>query len=861
MKFCFKLIGALILFMYAANLFSQTVCSGKIVNAEGMALSNVNIMIRDAKNEKIYAFATSTKDGSYSLNYQGEKNNKKIVFRLLGYDEETVGLSVVSFPYNVVLSPTNHVLNEIVVKPQAIREKKDTTEYLVSAFSDGMERSIDEVLKKMPGIDVSDNGTISFKGKEIEKILLDDIDLFDKNYTLASKNVPAKFIDKVQAIENYHDNRLLKDAENSEKVVLNLSVREDLKMSRPVGQLYASGGYENRYSFQPNLLSVNKKLKLFDALNINNSDISSSFSPEDHLNTLFENMDSYAGAEVVNNPFISSNDNIKRAETRQTFNSLNFVYQPANQFQITGNLIFDQTRKDYTDHTQILYFPDSLLIDRTSHIREKPQTIYGILRLKYDIKENMSLNYTGKYNNLIKSGNNELFIPEAGLSSISGSNRFLSNDLEFTIAMRDSSAFIFKAATYFNRSTQHYNYLLLEDADSEIDQKTKVTNFQYNASAKYYNRKSENFFYTLAAIYNRNNQNMDVRKAYQPGTSESTGSLDDASLLMSADITYKFGISSVLFQSGAGYRKQQLNVSDSIRRNDQRFEYSPRLSYLLKIGRHKISLSGNYNQGKFSLLDYLDYFTDYRDQKLRTKIYTYGSTIGYSVSYIYSGPLLQPFFYISYINTLSRNIYATETYIGSEMNYSSLIPGNNKKDQFLYINFRTYIDKLRHGIDLNSSLYYSDYFNAVNSDVLRKNKMLSSTSRFSIRSVYDIPFNYTIGVRFNYSSYQTDLLTGSSYSINYSLFQDFLYKPTRRLKIKTSIDEYFLGRNHSNFYLFIRPDITYSFPKYRLLIGMSTYNILNNTRIASYQLNDYYSMSEYYNIVPAQYMLNVQYQF
>ena len=860
MKFCFKLIDAWVLFLYAANLFSQTVLSGKVTNTEGMVLPNVNIMIRDAGNEKIYAFTTSSKDGAYTLNFTGEQSNKKLVFRLLGYDEDAVDLSAVSFPYNAVLMATNHVLNEIIIKPQSVRIKNDTTEYLVSAFSDGMERSIEEVLKKMPGIDVSDNGAISFNGKKIEKILLDDVDMFDKNYTIASKNIPANFINKVQAIENYHDNRLLKNAENSEKVVLNLSVREDLKMQRPIGQLYASGGYENRYSLNPNLLSMNKKLKLFDALNVNNTGLSSSFSADDHLNTLHEDMDSYANAYVVNTPFISYNDgSIKRAETRQSFNSLNFVYQPANQLQITGNILFDQTRKYYTDHTRILYFPDSLLIDNISHVREKPQTIYGMIRLKYDINEKMSLNYSGKFNNYNQLETNNLFIPEAALYNISGRSRFFMNDLEMTLALKDSSAFVFRSLLLSDRNSQRFNYSLIENPEPEISQTTQATTSQYIASAKYYNNNRENFFYTLQASLNRNNQNMNTGGTIQNESDETAASLDDASFLMNVDMTYRIRRSSFLFKSGVGYREQQLNVLDSICKNNRRFEYSPWLSYQLTLGRNKISLSGNYTQGKFSLSDYLDYFTDYRNQKFGAKVYTYGSTIGYSLAYIYTGPLLQPFFYLSYINTFSKDIYANQTYIGPVMNYSSLIPGSDKKDQFLFANFKTYIDKIRHGIDLNSSLYYSEYFNAVNSDVLRKNKMLSSTSRFSVKSVYDIPFNYTLGIRFSYSSFQTNLLP-QNHTINYSFFQDLLYKPNRRLKIKVNWDEYFLGKDR-NLYLFIQPEITYSFPKYRLSVGMNAYNILNNNQIADYQLNDFYSMEEYYSLVPAQYLLNIQFQF
>lgn len=146
-----KPIVSFALFLWTINLFSQTDLSGKITNTEGMVLPNVNIMIRDAGNEKIYAFTTSSKDGSYTLKFTGERSNKKLVFRLLGYNEKIVDLLSLSFPYNAVLTPTDQILNEIVIKPQAVRVKKDTTEYLVSAFSDGTERSIEDVLKKNAG--------------------------------------------------------------------------------------------------------------------------------------------------------------------------------------------------------------------------------------------------------------------------------------------------------------------------------------------------------------------------------------------------------------------------------------------------------------------------------------------------------------------------------------------------------------------------------------------------------------------------------------------------------------------------------------------------------------------------------------
>ena len=855
-----KLTVLLSLFLWATDLFSQTVWSGKISNTEGMDLANVHVMIRDAGNEKIYAFAASSKDGSYALNYTGEISNKKLVFRLLGYDEESVDLLAVSFPYHVVLIPTDHVLNEIVIKPPAIRIKKDTTEYLVSEFSDGTERSIEEVLKKMPGINVDDDGTISFKGKEIEKILLDDTDMFDKNYTIASKSVPFNFIDKVQAIENYHDNHLLKDAENSDKIVLNLNVRENLKISRPVGQMIAEGGYENRYALQPNLLSISKKLKLYNALNVNNVNSSPFFSLGQHLNSMYEHFDTYTDTEVVNNySMLYDEGNIRRAETRQLFNSLNLVYQPARQLQITGNLLFDQRRKSFTDHTETLYFSDSLWIDDTSHVKEKPQTFYGMLRLKYDMKENMSLTYSGKFNSYKQSARNELYIPEARLSEITGNNRFLINDLDLTIALMDSSAVVFKALAASNRRSQDYGYLILENESPEITQTVEAATSQYNVSVKYYNKKQRNFSYSLQTSLNRNNQDVNVEAVHLYETNQTNASLYDTSFLIDTDFNYAKGVSSIAFRSGVGYRQQLLNRLDNLSKNDRRFEFSPHLSYQLKLKWHKILVYGSYTQGKFSPLNYLDYFSDYRNNRAGADVYIYGSTIGYGASYVYSGPLLQPFFHISYFNTINKNVYARQTHIGSMMNYSTLIPGRDSKSQMIITQFKTYIDDIRHGFDLNSSLYLSNYSNAVNSDVLRDNKMLSSHSHFSIKSVYDIPFNYTLGVRFNYSSVQTDVLP-SYHTIHYSLFQKILYKPIKRLKINIALDEYFLGKNH-DLYLFIRPDITYLFPKQRLSIGFDAYNILNYTKLTNYYISDYYSTEANYSIVPSQYLLNIQFQF
>ena len=88
----------------------------------------------------------------------------------------------------------------MVVKAKPIHQDNDTTRYFVNAFADGHERTVEDLLKKLPGIDVSDDGSISYKGKPISKILLDHTDMFGENYKTASRTLSPQIVGSVEAI-------------------------------------------------------------------------------------------------------------------------------------------------------------------------------------------------------------------------------------------------------------------------------------------------------------------------------------------------------------------------------------------------------------------------------------------------------------------------------------------------------------------------------------------------------------------------------------------------------------------------------------------------------------------------------------
>ncbi|MDR1783704.1 MAG: carboxypeptidase-like regulatory domain-containing protein [Dysgonamonadaceae bacterium] len=209
MKRFFPLAFLLVL-LFQEAFSAQITLSGKIRDSNGNGVPNVNVIIRESATHKILAYTSSNNEGIYSLKISSEMNGREIVFKRLGYSERIIALNSVSFPLNVVLEESNVLLDEVTVTPEIIRVRGDTTEYFLSSFIDGTEKVMEDVLKKLPGIDVDDEGTIKFKGDVIKKIMVDGVDLFDVNYKIASKNVPANFVASVQAIEHYHENRLLK---------------------------------------------------------------------------------------------------------------------------------------------------------------------------------------------------------------------------------------------------------------------------------------------------------------------------------------------------------------------------------------------------------------------------------------------------------------------------------------------------------------------------------------------------------------------------------------------------------------------------------------------------------------------------
>ena len=172
-----KLLLLLLIFP-AAGLFAQThQLAGFVRSKTGEPLGNANIILKKLSNDSsIVAFSLTENNGAYTLELPSTITGKLLLeASMMGYaKQERIIDAGKSHNIDFTLNTQSMVLKEVVVrdKPAPFKAKNDTTTYNLSQFSDGTERKLEDLLKKLPGVKVDENGNITFKGKAIDKIML-----------------------------------------------------------------------------------------------------------------------------------------------------------------------------------------------------------------------------------------------------------------------------------------------------------------------------------------------------------------------------------------------------------------------------------------------------------------------------------------------------------------------------------------------------------------------------------------------------------------------------------------------------------------------------------------------------------------
>ena len=202
--------------------------TGQVTDKSGQPLASASVVAK-GDGGSVVAFARSGQDGSFSLTIPQGKEAKDVEFLMMGFAKVVIPLKDYKNGQTVRMSEQAIALKEVKVTPQRIREEGDTLTYSVAGFRQKQDRSIADVIAKMPGLEVLPSGTIKYQGKTINKFYIEGMDLLGGKYAMASENLSADKVKSVQVFENHQPVKALKNVQFSEQAALNLVLKDEAK--------------------------------------------------------------------------------------------------------------------------------------------------------------------------------------------------------------------------------------------------------------------------------------------------------------------------------------------------------------------------------------------------------------------------------------------------------------------------------------------------------------------------------------------------------------------------------------------------------------------------------------------------------
>lgn len=352
----------ILLLLVCSISFSQNIkFEGIVIDTDKVPVEMANVMALNAATKAMDAYAITNDKGKFVLNLKANSNYIiKLSFIGMQNKEMTVATKGENIVQNITMEYSGIALNDVeIVREMPVSIKGDTIVYNADSFKSGTERKLEDVLKKLPGVEVNADGEVEVEGKKVSKLMVEGKDFFDGDTKLGVKNIPADAIDKVQVLRNYNENSILKGVENNQdNVALNIKLKSG-KKNFWFGDVTAGAGINDtkRYIINPKLFYYNPKYSVNLITNFNNiGELPLTIQDYFKLTGGFRNMMAKGGSSFN----IASNDlgisllrNNRASEINTQFGATNFSYNVTKSWSLSGFGILSSSKTDLLTTSQV----------------------------------------------------------------------------------------------------------------------------------------------------------------------------------------------------------------------------------------------------------------------------------------------------------------------------------------------------------------------------------------------------------------------------------------------------------------------------------------------------------------------------
>ena len=390
-----KHIVVVLLFCFCNSVvFSQVIVSGRLSSLDGSVPVGVNITIYPKNNlGNIIAYGFSDNKGSFRIIVKHSQDSIVLALKSMAYTDTLLFLANRSQDLSIMLESKVYTIPEVSVRAYIpIRQKGDTTVYSVESFAQQKDFSVGDVIKKMPGFEVSESGTISYQGRNIQKYYIEGLDLLGGGYPLANNNLPHTAVRAVEVLHNHQPIKAIEGVVDSDGTSLNIRLKSSVTAT---GQLQAGIG------LSPLLWDVNltpmlfaKNQQIIGSLQSNNvgKELGSQQQTININNGRIEygTMNpSYVGIPNISQPTaLAKNKYLDNKSHLFTYNHLIKVGK-TTQLKINASYLHDKIRQEGTSKTSY-YLTDSVMT-----IEEKQQN--DLQRNDLIVNLNLEQNVKSRY--------------------------------------------------------------------------------------------------------------------------------------------------------------------------------------------------------------------------------------------------------------------------------------------------------------------------------------------------------------------------------------------------------------------------------------------------------------------------------
>ncbi len=873
-----QILVAFLVYSFSINGIAQTKIDGTLSTKNGEPIARASVTIVELNSDNILSYDISSHSGLFSIVINSKSDKLQLNIRSMGFKTVTSVFDNKPQTLNFVLKEEITSLKEVLIKPKAITKRGDTINYSVSAFTKKEDRTIADVLKNMPGIEVLDNGKILYQGEPINKYYIEGLDLLEGKYNLANKNLPHKEVIKVQVLENHQPIKMLDSLVYSNKAAINIKLKSS----------YTFTGQSNLgLGITPPLWDVNvtpmlfsKKRQMLCSYQTNNTGDDlvkqlKNLTIQDLLDQFehSENKYDWVNIQQINAPNFSEQ---RWLDNNIHLISANYLQKLKNNYEVRLNTSYlnDYRQQDGFTNNQIFTVNDTILLFESKYNQLYTNTLETNLTLQKNTKDNFfknSLIFQGFWDRAqgaIQLNNNSI------IQNLSNHYFKLSNDFKtlFTLAKQVATL---KSYVGVNRTPQslrinpgQFNTLLnnentYESLTQNVELNTFYTN-NYLALTKGW--KVFTFSPKAGFLLETQRLESEIIPSDINESSEFENNLDwtRSKFYLHLETQYKKNKWRLQLNTPINFHSYKLQ-DKPLQRNQSlnRLTFDPNFSLnydITNLWRIASSVSLSNQFGRVNEVYYNYILLNYRNiQRIDTPL-PETQNINYSTFIGYKNPIKALFFNLSYSNTTTNNnlLYNTQVLNNGAIEFQAIEQDNKRQSHNFSTKTSKYMSSINSYITINTNYTLQNFEQLLNTEITN---ISSQNWGFNGKLEIDITewFNVELTSNFQFSNNQIQDQKNQTIAQQFHKFNLNIYrKENQYLSLKTEfIKNNLFSENTKN--LFADLLYRYTWKKKNIDFEVQWYNIFNTENYRTVSIDNFSYLESNFKLRPRQILFKISF--